>query len=79
MRKMITLQPDEIVENTPKDCVLCGDPAAMGGLFIPDNAKEFGYENKEGRFRASVYGLCQNCKDEGEINFKRIEDLLREH
>jgi hypothetical protein len=42
-----------------RGCVLCGKPAAVAGVFVPDDPAAFGAA--PGKSRAVCYSLCAMC------------------
>lgn len=42
-----------------KPCILCGEPAAYSGVFVPERPELWG--GQPGKRRLYVYGLCARC------------------
>ena len=67
----------EIEKPMPGDlCLICGRPAIMAGVFIPENPRAWGAPT--GRSRLFRYGLCDECKGHQDTPDK-VEKILRSY
>jgi hypothetical protein len=61
---------------TPKPCLLCGQPPTVAGLFWPDAPLLWG--GKPGKGRVIAYWLCTHCRDVPGVT-DRVEARLQAH
>ena len=59
---------------TPKPCILCGQPPATAGLFFPHSPLL--WVGQPGKGRVLVYFLCPHCRDVPALT-QRIEARLQ--
>lgn len=57
----------------PDQCFLCGSSPYMIGLFVPENAREWGAPS--GKTRIFIYCLCKKCFDLPDA-LTRIEKIV---
>ncbi len=55
-------------------CILCGEPAGFGGLFVPDDP--WAYGAPAGKIRALAYPICKPCITQGDRAKSAVENLL---
>ena len=57
-------------------CIICGEPPAVIGIFVPDDAQKYGAPEKKMRFIR--YCLCELCMNSEDVKTQVEKILLSE-